>query len=456
MLADALAGRFDCLILEGLDRLSRDLVEAERIVRRLEHRGVRIIGVSDGYDSESAGRKLHRGMRGLINEVYLDDLRAKTHRGLAGQVSRGLFPGGLPYGYRSIPAEGGRRLEVDPQAAKWVVWIYERYADGLSAKRIVHELNRLGVPSPRGATWSIYAVIGHRGKGVGILNCPLYGGRYVWNRSQWVKDPDTGRRTRRERPRAEWVEMDRPDLRIVPAYLIGAVESRSRRRSVEGGGAGRGGRPKTLLGGLLRCGICGGAVVAVSAHSYGCANRVNRGATVCGGVSVSRSRAEQRLLAEVREVMLSPSEIAAIQIEVQSVLSAMPDTGRRRAELEREVRNLTQAVAQAGWSAALGDRLRKAEAELSQLTDQPRIASVPAVMARYRRLLAGLSDTLKSDPDRSRLALREALGEVVLVRDNEGVWAEIEHPASRLLLACGMSMGMVAGARFPTRRRVRL
>ncbi|HSP31763.1 MAG TPA: recombinase family protein [Halomonas sp.] len=61
LLADAMAARFDVLLLEGLDRLSRDQVEQESIVRRLEHRGIRIIGVCDGYDSEAPGRKVMRG-----------------------------------------------------------------------------------------------------------------------------------------------------------------------------------------------------------------------------------------------------------------------------------------------------------------------------------------------------------------------------------------------------------
>jgi DNA invertase Pin-like site-specific DNA recombinase len=102
LLEAAIAGRFSVLLLEGLDRLSRDQVEQERIVRRLEHRGVRIVGVSDGYDSAAGARKLIRGMRGLVNEIYLDDLRTKTHRGLAGQVRRGFHAGGLSYGYRSV------------------------------------------------------------------------------------------------------------------------------------------------------------------------------------------------------------------------------------------------------------------------------------------------------------------------------------------------------------------
>lgn len=38
-------------------------------------------------------------------------------------------------------------------------------------------------------------------------------------------------------------------------------------------GGGRSGYPTTLLGGILRCGRCGGAVVGVNAYRYGCAAR---------------------------------------------------------------------------------------------------------------------------------------------------------------------------------------
>jgi site-specific DNA recombinase len=64
MLADALAGRFDVLIVKGLGRLSRDQVEQETILRRLEFHDIRIIGVADGYDSTSSSRKVQRAVRG--------------------------------------------------------------------------------------------------------------------------------------------------------------------------------------------------------------------------------------------------------------------------------------------------------------------------------------------------------------------------------------------------------
>ncbi|KGF28463.1 recombinase family protein [Oligella urethralis] len=69
MLAEGMAENYDALMLEGLDRLSRDQVEQERIARRLAYRGIEIAGVADGYDSTLSARKVLRGVRGLIDEI---------------------------------------------------------------------------------------------------------------------------------------------------------------------------------------------------------------------------------------------------------------------------------------------------------------------------------------------------------------------------------------------------
>jgi DNA invertase Pin-like site-specific DNA recombinase len=53
-------------------------VEAERTIRRLEFNGIRIISTSDGYDSTSKARKVHRGFKGLMNEIFIDDLRERV------------------------------------------------------------------------------------------------------------------------------------------------------------------------------------------------------------------------------------------------------------------------------------------------------------------------------------------------------------------------------------------
>jgi site-specific DNA recombinase len=156
----------EVLLFDDLSRLARYSVEQEKTIRRLEFQGLRIIATSDGYDSESKARKVHRMFKGVMNEIFLDDLRERTHRGLAGQALKRFWTGGRPYGYRlkpifdpnsrdqyGPPAKIGSKLEIDPTQAEAVRDIYQRFADGQSHRAIAAELNRLGVPSP-GSTWN--------------------------------------------------------------------------------------------------------------------------------------------------------------------------------------------------------------------------------------------------------------------------------------------------------------
>jgi site-specific DNA recombinase len=462
LLADVLAGRIELLIIESLDRLSRDLVEQETIVRRLEHRGLRIVGVSDGYDTNlGASRKLTRGMRGLVNEIYIDDLRAKTHRGLAGQVERGFHAGGLSYGYRSVAGDAGHALAVDEDAAKWVRWIFEHYASGWSCQRIAAELNRLRVRSPRNGTWAVSAIYGSPRKGSGILSNALYRGRYVWNRSQWLKDPDTGRRNRILRPAEEWKTIDRPELRIVDDGLWTAVQTRLGSPRRVGGSAGAGPKPRTLLGGLLRCGRCGGAIIAVDAHQYGCAARKDRGSSVCEGLRASRQTIETRVLSVVRDELLSPEAVRKMQARVSNALrersnkSAHLDGQRktRRVELERKIAHLVDAIEDVGISPALRQRLLEAENERKQLISEPkgmgRPAALPAdLLARYKHAIADLRGALSRDPARSREILRDLLGEIRLEPVGDEIYAEFETRPERILLSGRAASNLGCGDRI--------
>ena len=483
MMADALAGRFDVLVLEALDRLSRDTVELERIVRRLEHRGIRILGVSDGYDSRAGGRKVLRAVRGIVAELYLDDLRAKTHRGLEGQFGRGYSAGGKSYGYRSEPdtlPDGtvrGRRLAIDQAQAEWVRWIFDRCGtDGWPARRIVHELNSRGIPAPRSGTWAVSGLYGAPSRGLGVLNNELYIGRHVWNRTQWIADPETGKRTWRERPASEWRIADRPELRIVSDEQWKRVRARMGRSQIEGGARGSGAAPRTLFAGILRCGRCGGPMAAISGRQYGCVARKDRGPSVCEGTTVLREALDQRLLSVVRDEVLSPEAIIEAQRAIGELTAARRrdasgDEARRRrrlVELEAEVGRIVDAIATIGASPALAARLRTAEAEAQQLraataagcdaaTDADRRAR--ELLATYRTLRIRLDEALAGDRDRARALLADLLGMVRVKPEADGeVWAEVVSGPQEAKQAAqgGLSLESVAGAGFGLRRRVRV
>ena len=399
LLADALAARFDVLIVEGLDRLSRDMGEQDQVVKRLEYRGIRLIGTSDGYDTQAKGRKVMRVARGLVNELYLDDLRDKTHRGLAGQFGRGLSAGGRSYGYRTEAVAGGHRMVIDEAEAAHVRWIFEQTAEGHSPRALAHQLNQRGVASARGGTWAVSAIVGSSARGLGMLHNELYIGRVIWNRRQWLKDPETGSRRYIERPRSEWQVRDAPELRIISQDLWQHVHSKSTNGPTRGARAGRGASPKTLFGGMLRCSECAGAIVAIDSRHYGCSVHKDRGASVCASSSTwPRTVVDRRLVAEVRDELMRP-----------------------------EARVQAPAI------------------DAARLVDR--------VVTDYRRAMLQLQEALSQDDDRQRTRqiLADMLGAVTLLKDSETgeSFAEFEEPAERLLLAVsGQPLGRVARAGF--------
>jgi DNA invertase Pin-like site-specific DNA recombinase len=466
--AALMADHFDVLIVESLSRLSRDTVDGEMEMRRLEHRGVRIIGVSDGYDSEQGDmRKLMRIVAGAMNEKLRHDIGDMTHRGLSGQVERGFHAGSLSYGYRSViaghDAKGepiGHRLEVHEAHADVVREIFLRYSAGESCQRIAADLNARGVAGPRGGTWCVSALYGSPAKGSGILNNELYVGRYVWNRSRWVRNPDTRKRERLIRPESEWKIDDRAELRIIDDGTWHAVRARMSGTRAEGGRAGRGGIPTTLLGGILRCGLCGGAVVKISATSYGCAARRDRGPAVCAGVSAATKRVDEELVGHVRKQLESPAVLAQLEREAALLVAdrgtrdgSRRELGHRVRDLEAEARRLADAIATVGISPTLSTRLREVEAEVARVKRAQAAAPVAtlscSIRESVRALMRDLGGALHAELPVARDALRTALGNVTLQNDEDGVFAVFEDTADRLLLrAVGDGMGLVAGARF--------
>ena len=393
------------------------------------------------------------GTRGLVNEVYLRDLPHKIRRGLAGQIERGFHAGGMSYGYQSVPVgmnshgdAEGFRLEIVPVQAVVVREIFERYSGGESLQRIVADLNERRVPGPgrkrnKPSTWSVSALYGTPKDGSGLLNNQLYIGRYVWNRREWVKDPDNPtRRTPRMRPREEWKTAERPDLRIVTDELWQAVRTRMQSPRHRSGQRGRSPPMRTLFGGLLRCAICGGAMVAVQKHYYGCAAHKDRGPAVCPGTFAPRRETDARLVAELQKEVLAPEAIAKIEDRVRSLLGELHDQARDAAtartarinELTAEIGRLVDAIVQMSLSPALRDRLTAAEQELARLNTASRqspstgVDDSSEIRTRINAMAAELQAALASDIPVARDMLSKKLGDIVVEERDDGVYAQID------------------------------
>ena len=191
----------DVVLVEDLSRLTRDMAELLRVTTRLRLKGVELVGVSDGIATGQRGAKMHVAVKGLVNELYLDDLRDKTHRGLSGSVARGLSAGGRLYGYRTVPvtreakpSDRGTpaRFEVETGEAEIVREIFRAYAQGRSMKAIAQDLNQRRIPFPAKDTRRGPARLGWAVSTVRvILRNEKYAGVWVWNKTRFLKDPDS-------------------------------------------------------------------------------------------------------------------------------------------------------------------------------------------------------------------------------------------------------------------------
>lgn len=78
---DAVAGKFEIILAEAMDRLSRDQADIAAVFKRLRFAGVAIVTLSEGEIGD-----LHIGLKGTMNALFLKDLADKTRRGLRGRV----------------------------------------------------------------------------------------------------------------------------------------------------------------------------------------------------------------------------------------------------------------------------------------------------------------------------------------------------------------------------------
>ncbi|MFC0342106.1 recombinase family protein [Paracoccus niistensis] len=434
--------RFDIVIAEALDRLSRSQANVAALYQNLSFAGVAIETLSEGRVNE-----MHIGLKGTMNAIFLKDLAAKTRRGLRGRVEQGKSGGGNAYGYtvrRSVGDDGeikrGDR-EINQTEAAIVRRIFRHYAEGLSPNRIADLLNREGIPGPRGRSWDKSTIHGNPKRGTGILNNELYVGKLVWNRQSYVTDPETGKRQARPNPEAEWIITEVPELRVIDQELWEQVKARQAGRKIEHTDqeAWQKRKPKFLLTGLIKCGCCGGGFSTIAKDRFGCSNSRNKGTSVCANrTGVSRQHLEGRILTLLAERLMDPDLMKAFVAEYiaeRNRLAAdhVDDRATKEKELAKVIRDqdvLVNAILAGTPAERIRDRMAQLETRQKQLETHLAAAPTPTATTRLhpriaetyheriRSLVAGLTE-----PDReseAREAIRGLIDRIVITPEPTG------------------------------------
>lgn len=497
LMADAMRGRFDLILAEAMDRISRDQEDIAGIFKRMSYADVKIVTLSEGEVTH-----LHVGLKGTMNAIFLKDLADKTRRGQRGRVEAGKSGGGNAYGYdvvkkldaRGEPIRGDR--SINPQQAEVVRRIFRDYAGGQSAKAIAFALNKEGIPAPTGGDWGFSTINGNPKRGNGILNNEMYIGKIVWNRQRFIKDPDTGKRQARPNPESEWVTQEVPELRILDDDLWAAVKARQDRHKIAPDAKGRPDlpkvhtrrRPKYLFSGLTRCSCCGGGFSQISATLIGCSTARNKG-TCDNRLNIRRDELEARVLTALRTKLVDPELFAHFcEVFTQEMnrlrMEARSGIGSAEAEIakiDRELARLITAIKAGGPIEAVVEDMKRLEHRKSELrsflaeADEPPPMLHPSMALQYRKRVQQLYDALQGDDDARRVeaaeTLRTLVDQIILTPAGDRLEIDVQGDLAGILaisaqsknpaaLATGAQVKMVAGAGFEhcfdTMRRLRI
>lgn len=204
---------------------------------------------------------------------------------------------------------------------------------------------------------------------------------------------------------------------------------------------GRTKRAKHLFSGMLTCGECGGGVIQVGKHYYGCSATRNKG-TCSNRVTIKRSELEERVLIGLKDQLFHPGLIAefvkAYQ-EEHNRLTAQTSVNKVKTEHEftkviSQTDRIVDAIAEGMFHESrktkmdsLGARKADLENDLANAKAEPPVLLHPGLADLYRDTVTDLSRALNDPATKAEATdiIRSLLTEIRLIPEGDGLAIEL-------------------------------
>lgn len=285
LLEDASKKKFHLVMSWKINRISRKLSDAIKIVETLEKYGIGYQSYSEPFESSTPAGKMQFQMMALVGEFERNTIAQNVKMGMRAKAMSGEWCGGIPpFGYCWVTMEGtenhGRRksrLEVVEREAEAVRLMFQLYASGKGYKAIVGRINREGYRTKLDNAFSVAQI-------KSILTNPVYIGKVRYDvRRDWNEK-------RRNNINPNPIVADGKHEAIIPEELWEQVQFMISQKN---------GKPARIYDGeypltdILKCPQCGaGMVISRTTNRnkdgskqkltyYACGNWKNKGTTVC-------------------------------------------------------------------------------------------------------------------------------------------------------------------------------
>ena len=158
MLSDCRKGKIDRVLVKSISRFSRNTKDCLAALRELMRLGVTVQFEKENIDTGTLTTELMVSVSGSLAQQESISISQNIRQGYRRRMERGEYiTNKPPYGYRNA---GEGRLEIVPEEAEVIRWVFESYLSGCSPARIAAEMNRRGVKKKYGQSiWRKKAVV---------------------------------------------------------------------------------------------------------------------------------------------------------------------------------------------------------------------------------------------------------------------------------------------------------
>lgn len=148
---DAVCRSGGVLVVYSLSRMARSVKDTITITERIDKSGADLVSLTEKIDTTSAAGRMVFRMLAVMAEFERDLVSERTKSAMNHKRSKGQRLGQIPYGFRLV--EDGVNLVEDDLEQKTMGLIRQLHAEGLSGRKIVAELNAMGIKTKGNGQW---------------------------------------------------------------------------------------------------------------------------------------------------------------------------------------------------------------------------------------------------------------------------------------------------------------
>ncbi|RJX40965.1 recombinase family protein [Paenibacillus pinisoli] len=438
LLQDVEEQKWTGVLVVEVERLARgDTMDQGIVAQAFKYSDTLIVTPMRTYNPNDPNDEEYFEFGLFMSRREFKTITRRLQSGRVSAVKEGKYTGNVPpYGYQRIKLPGkGYSLEPNLEQAPIVQLIFSLYTDSDPGKRkgtalIAKYLNEvLKVPTMKNGRWIVATING-------ILRNPVYIGKVRWKSRPQIKRRDGKSRPRMRRE--NWIEADGLHEPIISEEVFNKAHEIMQSKSHPPAPAGKISNP---LAGLVKCGMCNGAIVLRPHNNTPDSLICPRQG--CRNVGSYLSIVEEKVIHSLKQWLESyraeweqnrPESNAHDELRIKAQQDALKAMEKRKKEYVEQKNNLHDLLEQKVYSIeTFIERSKTVEKRMDELDsmmeqarkeielEEKRAEAKVQIIPQVEHVLSVYFET--EDPAKKNALLRTILDQIIYTKHKGGRWS---------------------------------